>query len=214
MELLRAIGEALLSSEVGKTPAAGVVVGVLLFLMKDWWDSNRAENRLRSALHTEVRTTWGVVKHLMQSFPTNAQVEAVVEGIRRRTLVFETVNELPNGFLFTAPTVPLGELVLRLPRDEAEATVKYFDVWARLVERERRYVSSFGKLLDLSPHILEDRYQLHLLEIADQVQGNLRSILTSARELGQARLELEALISPGKFDRSDVFTCPSDWDLG
>ncbi len=89
MDPLHAIVDGLLSGELGKSPAAGVVVGVMLFLMKDWWDGRTAKNRLRNALHIETRMTWGVISNLHQTFPTKAQVDAVVEAVRKRSLTFE-----------------------------------------------------------------------------------------------------------------------------
>ncbi|OQX67446.1 MAG: hypothetical protein B6A08_15455 [Sorangiineae bacterium NIC37A_2] len=214
MDCLNELSRVVFTSEFGKSPAAGIVVGFVLLILKDLYERRRARTTLKAALCTEAKTTWRVVETLMRGFPTRFETQAVVEAVETKSLTFEVINKLPSGFLFLKPNFPLGDVIAKLRPHEAEAAILYFDVWDRLANREARYSATFHELLKLTPHQQDANYAVQLKEIADELQGGLYLMLIAARDLASARHRLEcATTTDTRSVSPDEFQCPGDWTL-
>lgn len=204
----------LFSGEFAKSPAAGILVGVVVLVAKDFYERWRVRRALRRALNTEARCTWGFVKSMLGDFPSKDEVDAVVAGVTNGDLTFEVLNQLPSGFLFLKPSFQLGDIISKLKPKEAEAAVVYFDVWDRLVARTENFSATFSKLLELTSSMNDPRRRIELLETADRLSGNLRLILLATRDLGGARHNLECVTADDTSTvEPDEFLCPGDWQL-
>jgi hypothetical protein len=212
----------LLTSEFAKSPVAGVLVGLALLLIKDFYDRLRARRTLLRALHTECRTTWAVLDDLARKFPKKAEADAIVDAVKYDTLDFDAINGLPSGWALFVPTLPIADVLTKLKPKEAEAAIAYFDGWTRVTDFERRMTTLYGKLVDLTPNVGERAHATQLREIACQLRGSWNQLRIAAEDLAKARLTLEDVIerslsfnpfviwrpkAPGR----DVATFPADW---
>lgn len=184
-----------LSEEFAKSPAFGVVIGVVLLILKDRYESWRMRRNLLRALKTEVATSKDAVADALNGFPKEEELDAVLEGVKDQTLTFKQLNALPAGWALLAPTLPFVDLILKLRPDEAEAAVLYVDAWSRFVEFEKRVATQFNRLVDLTPKLKDPLHQIQLAEVAGQMQDSFRCMMSAAQHIQEQRDELEKLVS-------------------
>lgn len=180
-----------------KSPAAGIVVGVILLMLKDGFERHRVRRTLLRALNTEARTTWKIIADLLEQFPKREEADAIVDAVTNGTLTFEILDGLPAGFALFVPAFPLSDTITKLKPKEAEAAIHYFDAWTRLAEFERRVVTTYTKLIDLAPEANKEDRKMQVREVAVQVRGNLRQLLAAVRDLSTARRDLERVTATG-----------------
>jgi Ran GTPase-activating protein (RanGAP) involved in mRNA processing and transport len=86
-------------------------------------------------------------------------------------------------------------VLAKLRPREAEAAIAYFDAWTRVANFEGRVTTLYGKLVDLTPHIGDDKHLLQLREVASQVEGSwnqLRDLARATHFSGLAKLDLRS----------------------
>jgi len=203
----------LFTSEFAKSPVSGVIVGAILLLLKSYYDQRKARQCLLAALTTEAETAWNIVNDLLERFPTKADADEIVNGVRLGNLSFETLNKVPAGWLLSPPSFPLADTISKLKPAQAVAAVDYFDAWARLVERERRLTMVYMKLVDLTPFLADEKHRMQLMEVAYQLRGNLGKMLAAAKGLANARHVLEYIAGNKRSEELDINTLkwPRDW---
>ena len=213
----------LLTSEFARSPAAGVIVGVVLLVIKDVYDRHRARRTLLTALHTECRTTWETLDDLAKRFPHRAEADAILRAIEGKTLNFETLDALPGGWALYVPNLPINDVLTKLKPEEAEAAIKYFDSWTRVADFERRVTTLYAKLVDLTPNAQKDDNLMQLREVACQLRGSWNQLRIAAEDLTTARRTLEDVMARAlswnpyviwfrKPSPRDIAVFPADWD--
>jgi len=215
--------DVLLTSEFAKSPVAGVLVGIALLLIKDFYDRHRARRTMLWALHTECRTTWGALDDLARKFPKKAEADAIVDAVKGGTLDFETIDALPGGWALFVPTLPIADALSKLKPKEAEAAIEYVDGWTRVIDFERRVTTLYGKLVDLTPSVRKPEHGTQVREVACQLRGSWNQLRIAAENLATARLKLEDVTARAlswnpyviwfsKAPRRDIATFPADWN--
>jgi len=213
----------LFTSEYAKSPMAGIVVGVVLLMAKDAYDRRQARRVLLVALQTEASTAWHTVHDLLRRFPTKAEADKLVKGVEDKNLDFETLDSIPAGWLLSAPSFSVADTIAKLKPHQATVAIEYFDAWTRLVERERRLTTTYMKLVELTPQLSKSESHMQLREVACQVRGSLKKLLTAAKDLAVARDALEVLatrslkwplVHPRHPKRLEAHALeyPRDWD--
>lgn len=212
-----------MSSDFARSPAGGIIVGLILLVVKGQYDRHSERKKLLWALNADARTCWAAMDHMARHFPSRSEADAIVEEVTAGSLTFETIDRLPAGWALFVSTFSHSDVLTKLRPKETLVAISYLDAWSRVIEFEKRISSLYQKLLDLTPHLQSNAHRIQLLEIASQLRGCWSSLRVAGQQLQTARAELEnmtahalswnplVLLRPPA-PKPDTEPFPTDWD--